>query len=268
MPRKSRRASPQAMKDPSDYNVRAIERAARILACFDHQNPALSASQIAQAVDLHKSTTHRIVMTLVHHGFLERTRDGQRYRLGLRLANLGFQVIQRMDVRRESIPVMTRLRDEWDETCDLSIFDDDRAFYIEVIPSKRALRIAASVGRHLPAHCTASGKLFLANMAPPELDSFLGRRFRARTKNTLTSPDELRRQLREIRERGYSVDHEEYEMGVCAVSAPIRDQSTAMVAALSIPGPRSRMTPGRIKDVSAALIEASRSISRRLGWQG
>ena len=90
------------MKDPAEYNVRAVERAARILACFDNDSPVLSSSEIAQAVGLHKSTTHRILTTLAHHGFLERASDGIRYRLGLRLANLGFRVIQRMDIRQRS----------------------------------------------------------------------------------------------------------------------------------------------------------------------
>lgn len=256
------------MKDPSDYNVRAVERAARILECFDNENPEKGLSEIAQAVDLHKSTTHRIVTTLLQYGFLERASDGQRYRLGIRLANLGFLVIQRMDIRREAIPVMTRLRDQWDETCDLSIFDDNHVFYIEVMHSNHALRIAAAIGQHLPAHCTASGKLFLANMNFQDLDSFLERPLQAHTENTVTSPDELNKQLQQIREQGYSVDQEEYEVGISAVSTPIRNQSGAMVAALSIPGPTSRMTPTRVTEISAALIEASRSISRRLGWQG
>jgi len=256
------------MKDPAEYNVRAVERAARILACFDNESPVLSSSEIAQAVGLHKSTTHRILTTLVHHRFLERASDGIRYRLGLQLASLGFRVIQRMDTRREAIPVMTRLRDEWDETCDLSIFDRDGVFYVEVIHSAHTYSIAASVGRHLPAHCTASGKLFLAHASVEDLERFLERPLQAHTGNTITSPEELLAQLREIRERGYSVDRDEYEVGISAVSVPIRDQASQMVAALGMPGPTSRMTPERIAEVSAALIEAAGSISRRLGWQG
>jgi IclR family KDG regulon transcriptional repressor len=255
------------MKDSTDYNVRAVERAARILACFDNENPTMGLSEIAQAVGLHKSTTHRIVTTLLHNGFLERASDGQRYRLGIRLANLGFRVIQRMDIRREAIPVMTELRDQWDETCDLSIFDDNHVFYIEVMHSNHALTIAAAAGQNLPAHCTASGKLFLANMSVQNLESFLQRPLKTHTKNTITNPEDLRAQLQQIREQGYSVDYEEYELGICAVSTPIRDQSGDMVAALSMPSPMSRMTPARIREISAALIDAAKSISRRLGWQ-
>lgn len=256
------------MKDPAEYNIRAVERAARILACFDNDSPVLSSSEIAQAVGLHKSTTHRILTTLVHHRLLERASDGVRYRLGLQLANLGFRVIQRMDTRREAIPVMTRLRDEWDETCDLSIFDNDGVFYVEVVHSTHTFAIGAAVGRHLPAHCTASGKLFLAHLSAPDLERFLGRPLQARTANTITSSPALLAQLREIRQRGYGVDREEYEVGICAVSAPIHDQASRMVAALSMPGPTSRMTPERVAEVATALVEAGGTISRRLGWKG
>lgn len=255
------------MKDPSSYSVRAVERAARILACFDNENPTMRLSEIAEAADLHKSTTHRIVTTLLQNGFLERADDGHRYRLGIRLANLGFRVIHRMDLRREALPVMTELRDRWDECCDLSIFDDDHVFYIEVLHSNHTLTIAAEAGQSLPAYCTASGKLFLAHMSAPDLDAYLERPLEAHTQNTVTSPKALREQLQQVRKQGYSVDHEEFELGICAVSAPIRDRSGEMVAALSMPGPTSRMTAGRVAEISTALIEAAKSISRRLGWQ-
>ena len=95
------------MKDQSEYNVRAIERALQILDCFGDKNPERGVSEIAKAVNLHKATTHRIVTTLLNYGYLERADDDQRYCLGLKLAGLGFSVIRRMDLRREAIPYMT-----------------------------------------------------------------------------------------------------------------------------------------------------------------
>ena len=80
------------MKDPNDYNVRAVERAIQILNCFDNDNSQRGVSEIAQAVGLHKATTHRIVTTLLNYGYLERAEDEQRYRLGLQLASLGYKV--------------------------------------------------------------------------------------------------------------------------------------------------------------------------------
>jgi len=254
------------MKDPTDYNVRAVERALQILGCFDNDHPERGISEIAQAVDLHKATAHRIVTTLVNYGYLERADDGQKYRLGLELTNLGFKVIHRMDLRREALPYMKQLIQTWDETCDLCVFDRGTVLYIEVLRGTRALTVAAAVGQRLPAHATASGKLFLAHLPPNELDANLGQPLAAYTKKTITSPDELHKELEVIRNQGYAIDTEGYEVGVCAVAAPIFNRQGHVIAALGGPSPVSRMTPERVQEIAAAFKEAAQAISRRMGW--
>ncbi len=255
------------MKDSHDYNVRAVERALQILGCFDYEHPERGVSDIAQAVGLHKATTHRIVTTLLNYGYLERAADGQKYRLGLQLTDLGFKAVRRMDLRREALPYMTRLVQRWDEACDLSIFDQGHVFYIEVIQGNHALTIAAAVGQRLPAHCTASGKLFLAHLPPHELDALLSRPLTVYTDKTITAPAELRRQLESVRQQGYGFDDEEYEVGIRAVSVPIRNQEGTVLAAMSMPGPTSRMTLDRLPEIVESLKEAAQAISRRLGWR-
>lgn len=255
------------MKDQSEYNVRAVERAIQILDCFDDKNPEMGVSEIAQAVNLHKATTHRIVTTLLNYGYLERANGNQRYRLGLKLAGIGFRVVRRMDLRNEALPYMNQLINQWDETCDLSIFDQGRVFYIEVLPSSHALTISAAVGQRLPAHCTASGKLFLAYLTSGDLDTFLTRPLPAFTQKTITSPDELRKKLEIIREQGYSIDDEELENGIRAIAAPILDHDGEMIAAMSILGPTNRMIQDRIPELVDSLVKAAAEISHRLGWQ-
>jgi IclR family KDG regulon transcriptional repressor len=252
-------------KDPNDYNVRAVERALQILSCFDDQHQERGISEIAQAVDLHKATAHRIVTTLVNYGYLERAEDGQKYRLGLVLPELGFKVIRRMDLRREALPHMLELVEKWDETCDLSVFDQDRVFYVEVVRGNRALSIAAAVGQRLPAHCTASGKLFLAHLPPDKLESFLAHPLPSYTEKTITSKEELLKQLKAIRSQGYSVDKEEMEEGVYAIAAPICNNQGNIVAAMSIPSPISRLDDDRADEIIDSLKQAALSVSRRLG---
>ena len=255
------------MKDQSEYNVRAVERALQILDCFDDENPIRGVSEIAQAVDLHKATTHRIVTTLLNFGYLERADDDQRYRLGLRLAGLGFKVIRRMDLRREAIPYMNQLVEQWDEVCDLSIFDEGRVFYVEVLRGSHALTISAAIGQRLPAHCTASGKLFLAHLPPEELDAMLSKPLYAYTGNTIISPDALHQQFNTIRSQGFSIDDEELEAGIRAIAAPIRNHTGDMIAAISIPGPTSRMTDDRIPQITATLSDTAQAVSHRMGWK-
>ena len=254
------------MKDPNEYNVRAVERALQIMGCFDNDNPERGISDIAQVVGLHKATAHRIVTTLVNFGYLERADDGQKYRLGLELASLGFKVIRRMDLRREALPYMKQLVEEWDETCDLSIFDQGKVFYVEVFRGHRALTIAAAVGQRLPAHCTASGKLFLAYLPLAEQDVILSQPLEAYTEKSITSPDILRVELINIRKQGYAVDYEEFEVGICAIAAPIFNRSGNVIAAIGSPSPTSRITPERIDRIAESFKQAARAISRRMGW--
>jgi DNA-binding IclR family transcriptional regulator len=254
------------MKDPQEYNVRAVERALQILGCFDDEHPERGVSEIAQEVGLHKATTHRIMTTLLNSGYLERATGEQKYRLGMHLADLGCKVIRRMDVRREALPAMVQLAEKWDETCDLGLFDRGQVFDVEVIPGSHALTVTAAVGQRLPAHCTASGKLFLAHLSPPDLEAVLSRPLAAHTGRSITSPTALRQQLEVIRRQGYGVDDEEFEVGIRAVAAPIRSYTGDVVAAMSLLGPASRITLERVAEIAEALKGAAGGVSRRLGW--
>jgi len=256
------------MKDPNGYNVRAVERALQILECFDDENPERGVSEIAQVVGLHKATTHRIITTLLNFGYMERSPDGQKYRLGIRLTELGLKVVRQMDLRREAEPYMRQFVTEWDETCDLSIFDRGEVFYIEVLRGSRALTIAAAIGQRLPAYCTASGKLFLAYLSPTTLESILGQKMTAFTVNTITSPEAIRNQLGTTRQVGYAIDDEELEVGIYAISAPIFNRQGNVIAAVGSPCPVSRMTPDRTQGLTKAIKQAAQAISRRMGWQG
>jgi len=157
------------MKDPTIYNVRALERAILILSCFNDDNPERGVAEIARLVGLHRATAHRIVVTLLNGGYLERASDGERYRLGLRLVEMGLAVLRRLDFRREALPYMQALQERFGETCDLSVFSSGEVLYLEVVQSRHALQIAARPGQRLPAYCTASGKVFLALLSPDEV---------------------------------------------------------------------------------------------------
>jgi IclR family KDG regulon transcriptional repressor len=249
------------VKDPDTYNVRAVERAMQILSVFDGEHVDRGVSEIAQATGLHKATTHRIMMTLLNHGFLERSADGERFRVGIRVVELGLGALQGLDVRRVAFPYMEQLVERFQETCDLAIFDRGCVLYVEVVHSQHSLTIAARIGRRLPAYCTASGRVFLAFLPPEVVEPYLNEPLTACTAKTITSPTRLREELEATRQRGYGVDDEEFEEGVRAVSAPIRDIGGSVIAALSIPGPTNRIVPQRIPEIVDALVEAANAIS-------
>lgn len=251
-------------RDPESYNVRAVERAMEILSAFDSEHEARGVSEIAQATGLHKATTHRIMMTLLNGGFLERAGDGERFRLGLRVVELGLGALRRLDVRRAAFPYMEQLVERFQETCDLGIFDRGSVLYVEVVHSQHSLTIAARVGRRLPAYCTASGRVFLAFLPKEVVEPILNGPLMPCTARTITIMARLREELELTRQRGYAIDDEELEEGIRAVSAPVRDVEGNVIAALSIPGPVNRMPPERIPEIVEALLEATNAISRHV----
>ncbi len=248
-------------RDDRAYNVRAVERAMAILSAFDGQHTTLGVSEIAQTTGLHKATAHRILMTLYYGGFLERTPDGERFRPGLRLVELGLAALRGLDFRRAAFPYMQQLMERFQENCTLSIFDRGQMLYVEVVHCERSLTIAARVGRHLPVHCTASGKALLAFLPPETVEPLLNEPLAAFTENTITSPDCLREELKAIRQRGYAIADEEFEAGIWAISAPIRTVDGRVIAAMSIAFPTNRLKRERIPEIVLALTEAANAVS-------
>ena len=248
-------------RNSKSYNVRAVERAMQILSSFDGEHAERGVSEIAQATGLHKATTHRIMMTLLNGGFLERAHDGQRFRLGIRVVELGLGALRSRDLRRAAFPYMQQLVERFQETCTLGMFDRGQVLLLETVHSRRTLTISARVGRRVPAHCTASGKVLLAFLPPAALEPILNAPLAAYTEKTITSPARLREEFEVVRQRGYALNDEEFEVGLRAVSAPIRDIDGNLIAALSMPGPANRITTELIPEIAQALVEATEAVS-------
>jgi IclR family KDG regulon transcriptional repressor len=202
---------------------------------------------------------------LLNGGFLERTPDGEGFRLGPRVAALGREALRfaqrNPDVRRIALPYMQQLVERFQESCTLVVFDRDQAVLLEIVHSRHALTVTDKVGGYLPTHCTASGKVLLAFLPPAALEPILNAPLAAFTEKTITSPDRLREEFKVVRQRGYALNDEEFEVGLRAISAPIWDIDGKPIAALSMPGPASRITPERIPEIAQALVEATEAVS-------
>jgi IclR family transcriptional regulator, KDG regulon repressor len=251
--------------DPQ-YRIQALERAAAILGAFTADEPELRLSDLAERLGLHKATTHRFLVNLEHLGFVERAPRSGRYRLGWRLFELGGLVSQRLDLWDEALPFLEGLVRDTGETGHLAILEGGQAVYIERVESRRALRLPSAIRRGYPAHATNLGKVLLAHAHPDLIDEIVGsRELAAFTPNTITTVDGLRAELAGIRDRGYSVDNEEYDEGLRCIGAPVRDSSGRVVAAIGIGGPVTRVTPARIEDLARVVIAAAHGLSLRLG---
>jgi IclR family transcriptional regulator, KDG regulon repressor len=249
----------------SRYRIQAIERAVAILNAFSAEEPELGVTELASRLGLHKSTVHRFMVNLEAAGLVERTRSA-RYRLGLRVFELGSLVMQRMNLWDEALPLLEGLVRDSGETGHLAVLDGGEAIYIERVEARRALRIPSAVGRGYPAHATNLGKVLLADLPLERLREIVADHgLQAYTPHTITDPAVLEEELARIRARGYAVDNEEYDEGLRCIGAPIYDHSGHAVAALGIGGPVTRITPERVPELAELVMAAARGLSRRLG---
>jgi len=260
------RPEPGARGVSPRYRIQAIERAVSILNAFSPEDPELGVTELAERLGLHKSTVHRFMVNLDAAGLVERNPRTGRYRLGLRIFELGGLVMQQMNLWDEALPFLEGLVHDTGETGHLAVLDGGEAIYIERVEARRALRVPSAIGRGYPAHATNLGKVLLADLSRERVEAIVAERgLAAYTPHTITDLPRLEAELERIRALGYAVDNEEYDDGLRCIGAPVRDHSGHVVAALGIGGPVTRITPDRVDPLAELVMTAARGLSRRLG---
>ena len=258
---------PATIKD-SPYQVQVLDRALGILDLLLKEGPELAPVVLAERLGLHKSTLHRLLMVLERHRLIGKNPQTGRYRLGLKLFELGSQAVAQLDLRERVRPYLERLVAETGETAHLCILDGGEMLSLANVESPRTLRTPSTVGRRIPVHCTAAGKALLAFLPENELHPLIARGgLRAYTRHTLTTPVRLKAELQRIRERGYAMDHEEIEEGLKCLGAPVRNYSGRVIASMSIAGPIFRLTEEKTPAMARAVIAAANQLSAELGYQ-
>ncbi len=242
----------------------------RALAILSHVGRAdvppdgLTLAELATGLNLNKSTVLRLVKPLCDAHLLERAAADSRYRLGTETAYLGQTYLDRLDLRSSAHDIMARLMNASQETIHLVIFDPPEVVYVDKVEAPQPIRMHSRIGSRQPAFCTAVGKTFLAHAPEPVVQSVIDAGLPSRTPNTITSEARLRSELAAIRAQGYAVDDIENEPDIRCVGAPIFDH-TGVVAAASISGPITRVTPERVAELGTLVREAATEISHRLG---
>lgn len=222
----------------------------------------VSLKKLAESTGLHASTAHRILATLAAIDFVERMGGGQ-YRLGVKLLQLGSRVQNQIDLRRDSLPVMEVLRDRLGETVNLTVREGDEVVYIERVSGVRTMRVELVIGGRAPLHVTGVGKLFLAHEQPDGWRAYVDRSgLKPYTRNSITNPQLLYRELGEVLALGYARDREETEEGVSCIAVPVKDSNGRIVAGLSISAPVDRLKESWIPDIQ----DAGARLSERLGY--
>ena len=246
------------LTDAADMNS-VLGKVRLILDAFTAESDELTLSELVRLSGVPKATCHRLAQELIAWGLLERT--GTRYRLGLRLFEMGQLVPHQRILREAALPYMEDLLMATQETVHFAVHDGLDVLYIEKIIGHRGLNKNSRVAGRLPLYCTATGKAILAFSPETLLDAVIAQGLRPLTRRTTVSPAVLRKQAERIRHEHIAFEHEETRLGYMSLAVPVFGSSSALVGALSVTGPTTRMDVGR---VSAALRTAGHGISRTL----
>jgi len=255
-------------KNTGKYSSQVLDRVVQILECFSVGEPELSFSEMQRRVELHKSTLYRLIEAMRSHGLLGHDTETGKYHPGLRLFELGALAVGRLEISRCAMPALQQLVEQTGETAHLCMLEGSEVVYVAKVESKQTLRMPSNVGRRNPAYCTGVGKAILAHLPEKEIEAYFERTpFRSFTKKTIVEPTKLRKELKEVRARGYSVDDEEISEGLCCVGAPVRDFSGKVIAGISVAGPKMRIPKGKIPELGARVVNAANSISLQFGFR-
>ena len=258
----------QIVKQKNSYSAaKTVQKALKLLEFLKEKQPTRP-SELVQKLKLTRSNVYRLLSTLEKMGYVEKSEDS-RYRLSLKIFILGSNILKRDQLSDIAHALMFRLAELTQENVNLAILYDQKVLYIKKIESPHYLKLDQPVGKTDPLHCTALGKVLLSGLTDEELGRFCeSTELSSYTKNTITSPKTLIKVIQDVRKKGYAIDLQELTGGVHCISAPIRDYTGKVIAAVSISAPAVRLTEEKIDEAKAPLIGACSEISKRMGYMG
>lgn len=248
-------------------HIQSLERGFAVLLAFDADRPNPTLAELAAATQLSRPAVRRILLTLQRLGYVER--NGGRWRLTPRVLSIGQHYTASHALIEIAQPHLLRLAEQTNESASLAALDASEVVYIARVPVRRIMSINVSIGTRVPAHATSMGRALLAWAPQPEIERVIGGGLPAYTARTVTDPAEFRAALCAVRDQGWALVAEELEEGLLSVSAPVRDRSGAVVAALASSTSSGRSDPERLRtDVVPLLLRTAAQISADLGHRG
>jgi DNA-binding IclR family transcriptional regulator len=240
--------------------VQVIARAATILRALEDENSGLSLGQIAQRVNLARSTVQRIVAALETEKLVIAATPNGRVRLGPTIMRLAASV--RSDFISLARPFLERLSAELEETVDLSTVKKDHLVFIDQVIGSHRLRTVSAVGETFPLHCTANGKAYLAQLTDTAVEALIGKIYQPRTPKTITQYQDLLVDLAGARRAGVAFDREEHTQGICAAGVALHDPLGNAVA-ISVPVPTHRFQ-GRQALIAEKLLATKHGLESQM----
>ena len=257
---------------PDPRFSQSLERGLSVLGCFSATQPVRGVADLADELELSRSSAHRYVATLAELGYLEQM-DDRRYRLGLGVIDLGLSSLGSTGLGELARPHLAALRERSALTVSLAVLDGQDIIFLERLRGRHARRSAVELaidsGSRLPAHCTALGKVLLAHLPAPEQQRLLSSvRLARHAPNTITASGALRQELGRVRAQGLAVEDQELAPGLLAIAAPVRDGSDEVLGAIDITVEVvTTSLAWLLETFGGSLIQTAAEISKLLGYR-
>lgn len=251
----------------SNY-VKSVLKAFSILEELDYAGE-LSLGDLSDRLSMDKATVHRLVSTVKHAGYVNQNKDNKKYSNSLKFLAIGNRVMEKTGIKNIARPYIEELSDKTGETVNLGVKVDDRIIYIDKIESSSTIKVGLDIGTSLPIHCTGIGKAFLPFLPEEEIEDILDHTvYEKFTKYTIEDKDAIKDVLKATKERGYSIDDEEYVIGLICFGAPIFDYHGSPIAAVSVSCPKYRYVESKhLEMYSKYTLDAALKISRQMGYK-
>ncbi|MCV7380235.1 IclR family transcriptional regulator [Mycobacterium alsense] len=247
------------------YPIESVDNALKLLLLLG-ERPEIRLSEATRYLGVAPSTAHRLLAMLAYRGFVRQDPASKAYLPGPSLTGVAFAIFGRIDIQRSATPVMRSLGEHLRETIHIGMLDGANVRFVAAVEGPAAVRVASRLGRTMPAHCTSTGKVLLAQLSEAELRQLIRSEELERiTARSIGSRTELEAELTRIRERGYAINREESEEGVASVAVPIPTRAPGLRLALNAAAPQNRLDGSRYPSVAAALVKAAKEIGDQLG---
>lgn len=247
--------------------VQSAERIFQVMEVLA-DNGEMGLMELSAMLGLHKSTVHRLLMSLIYMGYAKQNETTQKYMLSYKVVNMASKVLDRTDVLQVAKPYMERLSDLSGEAVHLVQREENNILYIYKIEAKvGTIRMVSHVGMVHPMYCSGVGKAIMATLSEDEVKQIWNESIiEKKTDKTITDYTKMQEVLEEVRENGYALDDEENEKGVRCIAACLYGHQKEVKYAFSISGPTSRMTKERVKELSVDMLKVQEELSRELGY--
>ena len=246
--------------------MQSLARGLMLLEAVSEAEEGISLSDLAMQVGLAPSTTHRLLNTLEQRGFLHQDNELGRWHVGVNAFYIGNAFLNIRDFVSHSRPTLRRLMEESGETANLAVVDDGEAVILAQIQCHEMMRMMVPLGSRSPLHASGVGKALMADMDEDQVAAILHRHgLPAITEHTIRSAEVLRNALAEVQAQGWAYDDEEHAIGLRCVAAAFYDEHGEALAALSISGPRSRISDARVAQLGRLVADVAAELTRAIG---